>query len=44
MHSMAAGRAVAELIADGVCSTFDLAPLDLERFEGAQPPVERAVF
>ncbi|HKR98501.1 MAG TPA: FAD-dependent oxidoreductase [Candidatus Dormibacteraeota bacterium] len=44
MHSMAAGSAVAELITDGGCSTFDLAPLRLGRFDGAQLDDERAVF
>ena len=31
-HSPAAGRAVAELILDGRCSSFDLSPFRLERF------------
>jgi sarcosine oxidase subunit beta len=32
MHCMAAGQAVAELIRDQRCSTFDLSPLRLDRF------------
>ena len=32
MHSPAAGRAVAELIVDGGCTTFDLAPLRPTKF------------
>ncbi len=43
MHSLAAGRAVAELIRDGRCSSFDLSPLRLDRFRGAFT-VETAVL
>ncbi|MBV8527554.1 MAG: FAD-binding oxidoreductase [Candidatus Dormibacteraeota bacterium] len=32
MHSLAAGRAVAELVTAGRCTSFDLAPLRLRRF------------
>ncbi len=43
MHSMAAALAVAELIRDGRCSSFDLTPLRLDRFRGALT-VETAVL
>jgi sarcosine oxidase subunit beta len=44
MHAPAAGRAVAELIADGVCSTFDLHPLRPSRFAEGDLVMEAAVF
>jgi sarcosine oxidase subunit beta len=44
MHAPAAGRAVAELIADGSCSTFDLVPLRPSRFAEGDLVVEGAVF
>ena len=44
MHSLAAGRAVAELVAEGRCTTFDLAPLRLSRFSEAGLTVETAVL
>jgi glycine/D-amino acid oxidase-like deaminating enzyme len=44
MHAPAAGRAVAELIADGACTTFDLDPLRPSRFAEGDLVVETAVF
>ena len=44
MHSLAAGRAVAELVAEGRCTTFDLAPLRLGRFAGPDLTVETVVL
>jgi sarcosine oxidase subunit beta len=44
MHSLAAGEAVAELVCDGECSTFDLRPLRLARFTEGELTVERAVL
>ena len=44
MHSLAAGRAVAELVTEGRCATFDLAPLRLNRFAGDDLTVETAVL
>jgi sarcosine oxidase subunit beta len=44
MHAPAAGRAVAELVADGMCSTFDLHPLRPARFAQGDLVVETAVF
>jgi len=44
MHSPAAGRAVAELIARGECRSFDLHPLRLERFAQGDLTVESAVL
>ena len=44
MHSPAAGKAVAELIVDGSCSTFDLHPLRPERFAEGDLVVETAVL
>jgi sarcosine oxidase subunit beta len=41
MHCLAAGQAVAELIRDERCSTFDLSPLRLDRFR--QPALARSV-
>lgn len=34
MHSLAAGQAVTELVRDQRCSTFDIWPLRLDRFDG----------
>ena len=44
MHSPAAGRAVAELIADGSCTTFDLRTLRPSRFAEDDLVVETAVL
>ena len=44
MHSLAAGQAVAELIRDQRCSTFDLSPLRLDRFSDSTLPVETAIL
>ena len=44
MHSLAAGQAVAELIRDQRCSTFDLSPLRLDRFRESAPTVETAIL
>ena len=44
MHSPAAGRAVAEVIADGRCSTFDLHSLRPSRFAEGDLVVETAVL
>ena len=44
MHSLAAGQAVAELIRDHRCSTFDLSPLRLDRFRESSPTVETAIL
>jgi sarcosine oxidase, subunit beta len=44
MHSLAAGQAVAELIRDQRCSTFDLSPLRLDRFRESSPTVETAIL
>jgi sarcosine oxidase, subunit beta len=44
MHSLAAGQAVTELITNGRCTTFDLAPLRLDRFAGTGGTVETAVL
>jgi glycine/D-amino acid oxidase-like deaminating enzyme len=44
MHSLAAGRAVTELIRDGRCTTFDIAPLRRARFAEGAPTVETAVL
>ena len=44
MHSLAAGRAVAELIRDGRCSSFDLRPLRLARFAEGDVRVETTVL
>lgn len=44
MHAPAAGRAVAELIVDGRCSTFDLHPLRPGRFAEGDLVVETAVL
>lgn len=44
MHSFAAGQAVAELITAGRCTTFDLHPLRLSRFDAPGAVVETAVL
>jgi sarcosine oxidase, subunit beta len=44
MHSLAAGQAVAELVRDGTCTTFDLRPLRLSRFAEGGLTVETAVL
>jgi sarcosine oxidase subunit beta len=44
MHSLAAGQAVAELIRDQRCSTFDLWPLRLDRFGDSALTVETAIL
>jgi sarcosine oxidase subunit beta len=44
MHSPAAGRALAELILDGSCSTFDLRPLRPTRFAEGDLTIERAIL
>jgi sarcosine oxidase subunit beta len=44
MHAPAAGRAVAELITEGSCSTFDLHPLRPSRFREGDLVMESAVL
>lgn len=44
MHAPAAGKAVAELITEGACSTFDLRPLRPSRFREGDLVVESAVL
>lgn len=44
MHAPAAGRAVAELVTTGACSTFDLHPLRPARFREGDLMVESAVL
>jgi sarcosine oxidase subunit beta len=44
MHSLAAGRAVAELVRDGTCSSFDLHALRLARFREGDLTIEPAVL
>jgi sarcosine oxidase, subunit beta len=44
MHSLAAGQAVAELVTQGHCTTFDLRPLRLSRFAEPGAVVETAVL
>ena len=44
MHAPAAGRAIAELIGDGTCSTFDLHPLRPSRFAEGDLTIEQAVL
>jgi glycine/D-amino acid oxidase-like deaminating enzyme len=43
MMAPATGRAIAELIANGQCRTFDIAPLAVDRFERGQPFVDGAL-
>ena len=44
MHAPAAGKAVAELITEGTCSTFDLRPLRPSRFREGDLVMESAVL
>ena len=44
MHAPAAGRAIAELVTAGACTTFDLTPLRPSRFAENDLVVETAVF
>jgi hypothetical protein len=44
MHSPAAGKAVAELVTNGSCTTFDLHALRPSRFAEKEFVVETAVF
>jgi sarcosine oxidase, subunit beta len=44
MHSFAAGQAVTELITESRCTTFDLHPLRLSRFDEPGAVVETAVL
>ncbi|MQA84673.1 MAG: FAD-dependent oxidoreductase [Streptosporangiales bacterium] len=44
MHAPAAGRAVAEIVTSGECSTFDLRPLRPTRFAENDLVMESAVF
>jgi sarcosine oxidase subunit beta len=44
MHSLAAGQAVTELITQGRCTTFDLSPLRLQRFDEPGGVAETAVL
>jgi sarcosine oxidase subunit beta len=44
MHCLAAGQAVAELVRDQRCSTFDLRPLRLDRFSASALTVETAIL
>jgi sarcosine oxidase subunit beta len=44
MHSLAAGQAVTELITQGRCTTFDLHPLRLQRFDEPGGVAETAVL
>ena len=44
MHSIAAGQAVTELITDGRCTSFDLHPLRLQRFDEPGGAAETAVL
>lgn len=44
MHSLAAGQAVAELVRDGRCTTFDLRPLRFTRFAEGDVTVETGVL
>jgi sarcosine oxidase subunit beta len=44
MHSLAAGRAVTELLRDGRCTSFDIAPLRLARFAEGALTMETAVL
>jgi sarcosine oxidase subunit beta len=44
MHSPAAGKAIAELVVDGECSTFDIGPLRPSRFAEGDLVTETAVL
>jgi sarcosine oxidase subunit beta len=44
MHAPAAGRAVAEIVTQGACTTFDLRPLRLTRFDEGDLTVEAAII
>jgi glycine/D-amino acid oxidase-like deaminating enzyme len=44
MHCLAAGQAVAELVRDQRCSTFDLEPLRLDRFGESALTMETAIL
>jgi sarcosine oxidase subunit beta len=44
MHSLAAGQAVAELVVQGRCTTFDLRTLRLSRFEEGDAVTESVVL
>ena len=44
MHAPAAGRAIAELIVEGTCTTFDLHPLRFSRFAEGNLVREQAVL
>jgi len=44
MQSLAAGTAVTELIRDGRCTTFDIGPLRLDRFQQGHLTVETVVL
>jgi sarcosine oxidase, subunit beta len=44
MHSPAAGKAVAEIVVHGSCSTFDLHPVRPSRFADGDLVVETAVL
>ena len=44
MHSLAAGQAVAELVSQGRCTTFDLHAVRLDRFDEPGGTVETAVL
>jgi sarcosine oxidase subunit beta len=44
MHCLAAGQAVAELVREGKCSSFDLRPLRLARFVEGDLTIEPAVL
>ena len=43
MLAPATGRAIAELISDGRCTTFDIAPLAPDRFERGTPFMDEAL-
>lgn len=44
MHAPAAGRAIAELVIGGTCTTFDLHPLRFSRFDDGDLIAEQTVF
>ena len=43
MMAPATGLAIAELISDGLCTTFDIAPLAVDRFARGQPFLDGAL-